>query len=56
LNKGLGTLVLPGVLDILGWVEIPPGDLICGNGTSGFSGLMISSICIGSKPLGSPFL
>jgi hypothetical protein len=50
-NKGLGTLVLPSVLDISGWVEICSGDMICGDGTSGFSGPVISSSCIGS-----PFL
>jgi hypothetical protein len=56
LNKGFGTLVLPGVLAILGWVEIPPGDLICGGGTSGFSSSMISSSLIGSRPLVSPLI
>jgi hypothetical protein len=55
-NKGFGKLFLPGVLDISGSVEIPPGDLICGDGTSGFFGLKIYSSCIGSKTLGSPLL
>jgi len=55
-NKGFGTLVLPSVLTISGCVEIPPVDLIYGGGTSGFSGPMISSSCIGSRPLGSPLI
>jgi hypothetical protein len=55
-KKGFGTLVLPGVLDISGWVEIPYGDLIYSDGTLGFSGLVISSSCIGSKTLVSPLL
>jgi hypothetical protein len=55
-NKGFGTLVLPDFLTISGWVEISLGDLICGGGTSGFFGPVISSSCIGSRPLGSPQL
>jgi hypothetical protein len=55
-NKGFGTLVLHGVLSISGWVEIPHGDMICGGGTSIFYGPMISSNCIGSRPLGSPII
>jgi hypothetical protein len=55
-NKGFGTLVLPIFLAISGWVEIPPGDPIYGGGTLEFSGPMISSSCIISKPLGSPLL
>jgi hypothetical protein len=55
-NKWFCTLVVPGVLAISGWVEIPTGDLICGGGTSGFFHPVISSSCIGSSPLGSPML
>jgi hypothetical protein len=56
LNKGFGIFFLLGVLDMSIWVEIPPGDLICGDGTSGFSGSTISSSCIVSKSLVSHFL
>jgi hypothetical protein len=55
-NRGFGTLVPPGVFDTSGWVGIVPGDLIYGDGTSGFSRAIISSSHIGSKPLGSPLL
>jgi hypothetical protein len=55
-NKGFCIIFLIGVLAISGWVEIPPGDLIFGGGNLGFSGPVIYSSCIGSKPLGSPLL
>jgi hypothetical protein len=48
-NRGFGTL---GVLDTSIWVGIVPDDLICGDGTLGFFGLVISSSSIDSKPLG----
>jgi hypothetical protein len=53
---GFGTLVSPHVLGLSNWVGMVIGDLICGDGTLGFSKLVISSSCIDSEPFGSSLI